>query len=100
MNGIQTNGRYLVRFIEVDGETFRVTHGPSIFSNRQNSADIRVARRGDWGAMAEDGHRYRTIRTFAVESRDRLGYCDGVLPADFPLESIFATDFFNEQVAA
>lgn len=88
------------RFIEISGEMLRIWRAPSIFSNRHGLIDVRVARRGDWGTLASDGHRYHTIVTFALESRARLGYGSGVLPEGFPFDAIFSDDFFNVPAAA
>lgn len=88
------------RFIEINGEVLRIRRAPSIFSNRPGLIDVRVGRRGDWGTLASDGHRYHSIGTFALESRARLGYGSGVLPEGFPFDAIFSDDFFNVPAAA
>ncbi len=86
----------LTRFIKVNGESFRVTRGQSIFTHREGKIDIRIAGRGNWGALATDGYLYHTLQTFDAETGERLGYCDGKLPNSFPLSSVFEKSFFED----
>ncbi len=91
-----TDHQTLTRFIKVNGESFRVTRGQSIFTHREGKIDIRIAGRGNWGALATDGHLYNTRQTFDAETRERLGSCDGKLPDSFPLSSVFEKSFFED----
>lgn len=88
------------RFIEVNGEVFRVTRSQSIFTNRSGKIDIRISGRGNWGTKANDGYLYNTRQCLDYETGERVGNFNGNLPERFPLNHIFEDSFFNCQEGA
>lgn len=101
MNSNQTNAVLEgERFIELNGKVYFVKRSPSIFTNRQGKMDVRISGRSDWGSLRSDGYLYRTLATFTFESKVRIGYAEGVIPQDFPLDAIFTDDFYTMKDAA
>lgn len=88
------------RFIELNGKVYFVKRSASIFTNRSGKMDVRISGRADWGSPLSDGYLYRTLATFTYESKVRIGYAEGVIPQDFPLDDIFTDDFYTIKDAA
>ncbi|MGK9452610.1 hypothetical protein [Acidithiobacillus caldus] len=51
---------------------YRITVGPSIYTNRPGKIDVRIDCESDWGAKHQNGLRYITAQVLAAESFEVL----------------------------